>query len=955
MFLRSLIFTVLVLVAGAQVAQPQLPTASFRGTVVDSGGAAVTGAKLRLQNASSGVLERDLQTDESGSFAAQTLPPGSYHVEIAKDGFATQTQSIELLVGRVLVVNFTMSVQPVLQSVTVNATAPLVDPESSEVGGDVEPRAMASLPLNGRQFGELATLVPGVLPAPNFDPIKTRILNIVAEGSDGRSSNFSIDGAENTDLVNGGLLQGFTIEGIQEFHVASSRFGADQGRALGAAVNVVTRSGTNDFHGSYFIFYRNQALNARDFFQKTKPDFHRTQQGFTIGGPIRKDRTHFFTAFENFDEMNLGIVNTNGIYPQFEGSFPLPFTARYLTTRVDHSINEKNKLMFRYSFENNFSTQGIGGARAADNGIRSTNRGSSLAATYTRVISAHTVNTLLYSYSQFNNHLLPLSLAPEIDHPDLITGGAFNTPQSTLISRHQIRDDLSWTLPSSWGEHNLKFGVDYNHATSDGIVEFASRGQFAFFSDAPLSATNADLLFLAVGNFVFPTFADNIIGLYAQDDWKVKKRLTLNLGLRWDLSTNENNPDFTSPLAPRGVRRRDYNNWGPRVGFAFDVTGSGKTIVRGGYGIFYALPVETDPSVESAFDGRRNGFGLFSGPIDVNNPFPGLSPAQIQAAVFAQPQLLLITLANHLRTAYTQQTSIGFQKELFGSVALTVDYVHNLGLKEHLGRDINLDPNGGIGTPGTMLANEFGPALAASLGPVVRIDDAGKSSYNSLQISANKRFSRNFQFQAAYTLSHAVDMGDDSIGSTVANPFDLRPERGDSNRDQRHRFVLNGLVHLPRDFELSTITSFSSARPFDIITGASVDGSSPTRPPGVTRNMGARDNAATLAAINAFRAANMLAPITTTSPKSFFFFSSDVRLTKSFKIKERFALVGAIEGFNLFNHVNFLSNGGPTFSGVSGAQTNVLAPDFALPHRTAGGVLGSGGPRAAQLMFRFEF
>ena len=955
MFFRKLQFAVLAVAMYSSLALAQLPTASFRGTVLDAKGAVVPGATLRLRNDSSGVVERNLQTDETGSFAAESLPPGSYRVEIAREGFATQTQSFELLVGRVVVTNFTLGVEAVQQSVTVTAQTPLLDPESSEIGGVVEPRAVASLPLNGRQFGELATLVPGVLPAPNFDPIKTRILNIAAEGSDGRSSNFAVDGAENTDLVNGGLLQGFTIEGIQEFHVASSRFGADQGRALGAAVNVVTKSGTNAFHGGYFIFYRNQTLNARDPFQTTKPDFHRTQQGFTLGGPIWKDRTHFFVAFENFDEKNLGIVNTNGIFPQFDGSFPLPFTARYLTARVDHSINDKNKLMLRYSFENNFSTQGIGGIRAADNGIRSTNRGNSLAASYTRLISSRAVNTLLYSYSQFNNHLLPLSLTPEIDRPDLVTGGAFNTPQNTLISRHQIRDDLSVTQRSPWGTHNLKFGADYNHASSDAGLEFASRGQFAFFSDAPLTATAADLLFFSVGNFKFPTYADNLIGVYAQDDWKATKRLTLNLGVRWDLSTNENNPNFTSPITPHGVRTRDYNNWGPRLGFAFDLTGKGKTIVRGGYGIFYAFPVATDPDVESAFDGRRIGFGLFFGPIDTNNPFPGLTPAQIQTAVFTQPQLLLLTLANHVRTPYTQQTSIGFQQELFGSMALTVDYVHNLGLKERLGRDINLDASGGIGTPATMLAHEFSPALAASLGPVIRVDDAGKSTYNALEISANKRFSRNFQFQASYTLSHAVDMGDDSIGSAVANPFNLRPERGDSNRDERHRFVFNGLVHLPWDFELSSITSFASARPFDIVTGASADGSSPTRPPGVTRNMGARDNAATIAAINVFRAANHLAPITTTSPKSFFFFSSDVRLTKYFKIKDKITLTGAIEGFNLFNHVNYLSNGGPTFSGVSGAQTNVLAPDFAFPHRTAGGVLGSGGPRAAQFVLRVEF
>jgi hypothetical protein len=910
---------------------------------------------VTVQNASTGVVERTLTTDEYGSYAAEALPPGTYTVSAKKQGFATQLRQVDAQVGRVVVVDLRLTLGSVEQNVTVTGAAPLVDRENSEVGEVVDPKSISDLPLNGRQFGDLAALVPGILPAPNFDPIKTRIFNISAGGSDGRSSNFTIDGAENSDIVNGGLLQNFTIEGVQEFYVSSSRFGADQGRSLGAAVSVVTKSGANDYHGSYFVFYRNQGLNASDPFQKKKTDFHRTQQGFTFGGPVLKNRTFFFTAYENTGENNLGIVNTNGAFPQFEGSFPLPFTSRLATIRLDHQLNSKQKLMFRFNYENNFSLQGIGGIRAADNGIRSANQAYSYVLSHTYVLSPHVLNDFMYHYAHFNNQLLPLSDTPEIDRPSLITGGAFNTAQKTFIERHQLRDDLAVNIPSSWGTHNLKFGVDYNHVLVKSFLEFAARGQFIYFSDAPLSQTNADLAFFAVGNFQFPNYRDNIVGLYAQDDWKVNQRLTLNLGLRWDLSTNENNPNFTSNIAPSGSRSKDLNNLGPRIGFAWDPIGHGKTIIRGGYGIFYALPVATDPAVESAFDGRRIGFAFFPGPINTSDPFPGLTPSQVQALVFSQPQFLLISLANHLRTPYEQQTSIGVQHAISDTLGITVDYVHNLGLKERLGLDVNIDAAGKIGSPNTVLAQEFGAAVAASYGPVIRVTDFGRSLYNALEVSVNKRLSNRLTFLGAYTLSHAIDFGDDSIGSTVANPFDLKSERGDSNRDQRHRFVLSGSMSIPYGFELSTITSFASARPFDIVTGSSSDGFAPNRPNGVTRNKGARDDSATIAAINAARTSQSLPAITTTSPKSFFFYSTDLRLTKQFRIKERFRILALIEGFNIFNHVNFLSNGGPTFSGQSGAQNNVFAPDFGQPRRTAGGVLGSGGPRAAQLGLRIEF
>jgi hypothetical protein len=933
----------------------QLSTASLRGTITDPDGRVVADAKIAIRSLVNGVLERTARTNQAGTYAAEALSPGVYEVTITKQGFAPRVEQIEVQVGRVVILDTRLKLGLLQERIAVTTAAPLIDLQRSDLGGVVERKVIERLPLNGRQFGELASLLPGVLPAPNYVFVKTRFFHISAGGADGRQSNFSVDGAENTDNLSGGMQQNFTIEGIQEFKVSSNRYDAEQGRTLGAAVNVVTKSGGNTLHGSYFVFYRNQELNANDPFERHKTTFHRTQQGLTFGGPIRKDQSFFFVAFENTDEEDLGIVNTNGTFRQFEGSFPLPFTARLLTARADHQLNEQQKVSIRYGYENNFSTDGIGGIRSAENGVRNLNRGSDLAASYTAAVTPEVQNTLLYHFSAFDSQLLPLVTTPEVVRPSLIIGGSYNTPYLRNVIRHQVRNDTAITAPTSWGIHNLRFGADYTHVEINGRLEYDARGRFFFFRDAPLSSTSANLALFAVGNFDLPTYRDNIAGTYVQDDWKLSRTFMLNLGLRWDVSTNENNPGFNSPLPRQRSRGRDFNNLGPRVGFAWDPTGSGKMVFRGGYGIFYALPVATNPVIESLFDSRRVGVGMFRGPIDINNPFPGLTQAEINALVFAQPQTLLVTLKNGVRTSYVQQSSVGMQRQLTNTMTLTLDYVHNLGLKERLGHDVNIDATGRIGSPNTQLAQELGPGVAASFGPVVRIDDSARSTYNALEASLRRHFSRGLCFLGSYTLSHAVDMSDDSIGSAAALPFNSDKERGDSNRDQRHRFVLSGSAVLPKGFEVASISSFASARPFDIVTGGSLDGFAPTRPPGISRNQGARDTPAVLAAINAARGTAGLSSVITTSPRSFFFYSTDLRLTKAFEFRDRVRISAVVEAFNIFNHVNFLSNGGAFLSGVPSVQNDVLARDFGRPRRTAGGVLGSGGPRAIQLAFRSEF
>jgi hypothetical protein len=930
-------------------------TGDVHGVVTDSSGAVIPGAKVQITSVGTGVIT-SATTDGNGSYSASALLPGDYELTVAMTGFANAVVHIVVYVGSNTAQNISLRVGTAGQSVVVQGASGLVDTTSSVIDTVLTPTQVASLPLNGREFADLASMAPGFYRSPIQDPTKKHVFQVGSAGMTGVGTNVFVDGAENFDHASGGNVERFTLEGIQEFSVTNGRFGADVGQSFGPTINVISKSGTNNVHGSAFYFLRNDELTANDYFEPVKAAFTHKQDGGSLGGPLRKDKTFLFGAYERIDEVDLGIVNTNGIYPQYDGSFALPFTSNLATVRLDQDFSDKARAFVRFGFDQNYAVENIGGIRAQSSGRTADNRIQSYVLGHTYTFSSNKLNTFVGQFLQFNNVLTPLNPGtPEIRRPDLITGQREGDPQSTKQREVDLRDDYAWVR----GHHNFKLGGQYYRVWEGGSFDFGGNGSFRYFTDAPFTAP-ADELVIATStvNFSVPSYGTNFVGAYFQDDWKVRPTLVLNLGLRYDwISDDGQGTSFVNPpLVPAGVRKSSKLNFEPRIGFAWDTTGKGKLVIRGGFGIYGDNPLLS--IIEREFNGKTTANAIFLGPFYPSDPFPGLSPTQVQQKIFDTPQSPLLNLDNHLKSPYVEYSSIGTEYEFAPSFGLTVDYLHYLGLKQQGEIDKNVDPNGNVGTPFTQLAAEFGPAVAADYGAFATTMGNRFAKYNALQISVIKRFSQHYQFMASYALSHVVN---DTGTGAAENPYNITSEIGDADLDQRHRFSFNGIFHLPYRFELSAISSIQSSFPLDIMSPFTVDGVSNDRPPGVTRNQGLRkDTPKLLSELNTFRAANGLGPITTTSPRSFGFAATDLRLSREFSFfNDRFSLMPMGEVFNVFNKPNFLSNGGAAgVTGVgssgSGPSADILSSAFGEPVSTPG-VLGPGGPRAFQLGIRCSF
>jgi hypothetical protein len=1004
---RLALLSVLIISAHLIAFSQQAANATLNGTVSDPMGAVIAGAKITATQTATGI-KRDAVTNNDGLYVFSNLAPGDYELSIEATGFATKvTKALALNVGQTVAFNTQLEVDITKANVDqITYTPPLIDKSNSLIDGVIQSREVQSLPLNGRNFLELALLIPGNSPAPNFDPTKTNTVVISSAGQLGRGGNVTIDGADTNDDVVGGSIQNISQDAIQEFQIATNRFSAQLGRSGSSVINVITKSGTNEFHGSASFYFRDSGLQGLPAtFDRTlnqSPPFDREQYSFGLGGPIKKDRAWFFGSFENRNQDGVVLVGTRNLATRsiVRGFADSPLDDFMTSNRVDISPSDKDRLNFRYSFEKENGiaastlVRSIGSASQRQS---SENKSNVLVASYTRQLSPTDVNNFNFSFSTFRNDTLPVTPGPQLTFPSIQDGASFRVPQQTKQRRFQFSDTYSMVR----GNHTLYIGGEIQRVESDLDLKVFQTGRIELIEDFPDFDRNLDgrvddndLLFAVTlrsgfpeRSLILPDTDNTYFAGFVQDDWRVHRRLTLNLGLRYELDTDVKNISRVDELNPlilpflRGTRSRDKNNFAPRVGFNYS-TRDGSTSIHAGYGIYYDRVTLEIQTLERGLDGRalpvevRAGNVFFIPPQFLFDPVNGVFPPP--APTVANPFTGFVLpgagagginiIDNDLQNPTVHQMNVGVQRELGKHLAVRADYVRNVGTHFIIGRIIGTVPlNPVVG----------GPDIVKNLESSVR------TKYDGLLVSLERRFASRYQFRASYALSRSSNYANDDQIPFSNGPIDsndLRREYGPTPNDQRHRFTFSGEFNLPVGLRLSPILTLASTVPIDILLP-----DSSSRVCELQRNAGARQfktGAELNAALTQINAADgslcpnvdpntgfkprVLLPLVRDDLKLGDNFSSlDLRVSKEFRIGERWTIEPIAEVFNLFNVTNVLGVSNVNYSGFSnvlvrdnndpGSPGFLRSSSFGQPVTTAGGVFASGGPRAFQFAARVTF
>ncbi|HEY0564245.1 MAG TPA: carboxypeptidase regulatory-like domain-containing protein, partial [Terriglobales bacterium] len=857
----------------APAAMAQTAQGSITGTITDKTGAVVPGVALTATNDAT-AAKFTASSNDSGIYTFPVLPVGTYTVSLSKDGFQSLTQkSVPVTVGARLTLDMPLAVASSGESVSVTAEAPIVETTRSSEASYVGEKQIENLPTNGRNFIDFALLTPGV----NRD---VRGGDISFAGQRGTLNSLTIDGTDNNNTFFGQTLgrtgsgrapYQFSEDSVQEFQVNTNGYSAEFGRAGGAVINVVTKSGSNAFHGSGFEFFRDRGLNANDpiySLQRAnalnngrpapiKPGYHFNQFGGTLGGPIKRNKAFFFFDYDG-QRNNTGnpiLVNLPAANPadpfqtaavnylgQRLGNYNRTFNQDVYLGKVDVNLNNSNQVSVRYNAQR-FTGQGqenSGNFSAFEHTGASNVASDSLSGTLSSTLTSSLINVAKVSWQRDHEPGLANSILPEaavnVNGTFFSVGRNSFSPRETTLHRQEYGDTLTWVR----GNHAFKFGADVLH---DGILNFFPGNFSGVYSFASLTDFGRSLLgapVTATGNSFTQNFAGpgttggtthpdllQIAG-FVQDDYRVTSNLTLNLGVRYDVEKPKDASVVNPAAQAFGINTAkiptDYNNFQPRVGFAWSpFRGEHATVIRGGYGIFYG----NTPSIMYGTALSNNGVNVVSESFNASaaTPLPTSDYATtLCGAATANPNCAppagtlatpnIFTFAPDYVQGYTEQYNLGVEREVAKDMSVSVSYLGVQG--HHLQRtnDINLPAASGVrtftlpdGSTTALPAYVVGGPLVrplAGFGRVEQFESNANSNYNGVVFAVNKRFNTAFQLSANYTYSHVIDDNPDAtavvIGADDAKeamyPTALTTERGTGNNDVTHRFIASGLWNL---------------------------------------------------------------------------------------------------------------------------------------------------------------
>ena len=979
-------------------------TSTFNGRVVDNSDAVLPGVTVTVTNKATGVV-RTTVTNEDGQYAMPGLDPGTYEVKTDLAGFQPSARdNVNLLVNASLTVDFKLALAGVNETLTVTGEAPLIEATQSKVANTIQTTELQNLPMVTRTVTGMLELLPGASPVAALHRTKETVGTVSYSGGSGGDVAETVDGADNRDNHYGGPLMSFTTESLDQFQLSTNQFSAADGRTSGAAITLVTKSGTNQFHGTVFGYERDKSLTAKDYFTSkagaNKSPFSRQQYGGSFGGPLVHNKMFFFGAIEqqsqsqgNFvpttlynqlqalvPQMQAGHLPPGTIYPNHPSDLTIDSGLRMYSLKVNDQINNKQSMFVRYAGQAE-NRPAVTWNNKNDNG-----QPDNMTVSYWSAVVQHSyvlgnkgLNQITGQVNQ-GNYLADVvdqltgkhytrdfpnvdTLAPQLVFPSVNTNAGNDGGSKWLRRMYEVRDDLSLLE----GNHSLHVGVNYDYDWHLGLLNSNQMMASVTFFDDPLTIVNNTNGRYPQG-FQTPGivkewtqgnggamngqgyFANTITNAqqwstWFQDDWRTTPKLTLNLGLRYDLDLNlmdeQNQPQNGTRLIlaaihdPNGgLPKTPRKNISPRVGFAYDLSGDGRRVLRGGAGIYFDQLNTSMAAGDITSQNRRPLNGL----ADLTNTSIGVGDLAnfvlmrdpLPPAPTAPDALPEQSLGQWIDPALveprTYQTHLGYAHQLAANTTLSVDYT--LAEGRHTLRTLNINPilNGQRRLASALVAAGY---PADQFANVNILGSFSKSKYDALTFLFQRRMPH-ATLQAHYTLAHAYAYGGSTGNRSGApapevwnQPF-ASTEWGPTAQDERHRVVATGVFDLPLGFQLSPVVQIASARPYNLTAGSDLNKDG-------TNNDHYIDPATKQeVAFNSARGDNT--------------FVFDARATKYFGAGSADRKIGIfIEAFNITNAANF----GSSYGGNGRATSTFLQPTGYIP--------SIGYPRQVQLGARFLF